>query len=52
MYVYEELYNWNIGKYIDMKSFHSIYKNKNNFRKIFEAMELDCNSLFSNCAYR
>lgn len=52
MYVYEELYNWNLGKYIDVKSFNPIYKNKNNFRKIFEMMGFDCDSLFSNCAYR
>lgn len=52
MHVYEELYNWNIGKYIDVKSFNPIYKNKNNFREIFKTMGLDCESLFSNCAYR
>ncbi|OAD52482.1 Sodium channel protein Nach [Eufriesea mexicana] len=52
MYMYEALYNWNFEKHVDLKSFHLIYKNKNNFRKIFEAMSPDCDSLISDCEYR
>ncbi|XP_033298370.1 sodium channel protein Nach-like [Bombus bifarius] len=52
IYIYEKLYNWIFEKRIDVKSFPLTYKNKNNFRKTFEAMGPDCDLLISDCVYK
>ncbi|CAK9829736.1 Sodium channel protein Nach (Fragment) [Anthophora retusa] len=51
-HVYEQLYNWTLGKDIDLTSFNPIYKSKNNFRRIFESMRPDCDYLIKDCMYR
>ena len=52
MHMYEELYNWTFGKNIDSQLFPAVYENRNNFRRTFETMALDCDSLISDCVYR
>ncbi|CAL7949306.1 unnamed protein product [Xylocopa violacea] len=52
MFIHEQLYNWNFEKYNNSRSFASIYKHKNDFRKMFETMAPNCDILITNCVYK
>ncbi|XP_076749600.1 sodium channel protein Nach [Xylocopa sonorina] len=51
-FVYEQLYNWNSWRYINLRSFSSVYKNKNDFRKMFGMMAPNCDVSITNCTYK
>ncbi|KOC64550.1 Sodium channel protein Nach [Habropoda laboriosa] len=52
IHMYEQLYNWTLGKNINLTWSNMIYASKNDFRRILPMMAPDCDYFIKDCMYR